>query len=222
MRILLVEDDLMLGEALRQGLSRAAYATDWTREAASARRALEQEQYALLLLDLGLPDADGLSLLRGLREQGQAVPVLIITARDAVDARVCGLDAGADDYLIKPFALEELLARMRALLRRQAGAVDSELTHEGLRLNLATRELRVDEAEPLVLSAREFALMQALLSRPGVVFSRRQLEEALYGWDEEVESNVVEVIIHGLRKKRGAGLIKNLRGAGWLIPRERG
>ena len=173
--------------------------------------------YQLLLLDLGLPKISGLELLKALRRAGNRIPVLILTARDAVADRVAGLDAGADDYLVKPFDLEELAARIRALLRRQAGRAQPEIRLGDLSLNPATHEVRL-RGQPVNLSAREFALLHAFLDRPGAVFSRAQLEEKLYGWNEEVESNTVEVYIHALRKKLGADLIKNVRGVGYMVP----
>jgi len=218
MRILLVEDDLMVGEAARKGLRQDGFAVDWVQDGAAAALALRQEDYALVLLDLGLPQKNGLVVLQELRAAGNQVPVLITTARDAVADRVAGLDAGADDYLIKPYDLEELSARMRALLRRQAGRVDSLIRVRDVSLNPATREVLL-QGRPVVLSAREFTLLQAFLDRPGVVLSRAQLEEKLYGWDDSVDSNAVEVHIHALRKKLGSDFIKNVRGIGYLVPK---
>jgi len=170
----------------------------------------------LLLLDLGLPRKQGLEVLSTMRRQGDARPVLILTARDAVADRVAGLDAGADDYLVKPFALDELAARIRALLRRRSGRADPILSYGDIELNPATREVRV-RGDPVTLSAREFALLEALMTRPGAVLSRAQLEEKLYGWNDEVESNAVDVHLHGLRRKLGADVIRNVRGVGWMI-----
>jgi two-component system response regulator QseB len=218
MRILLVEDDLMVGEAARKGLRQDGFAVDWVQDGAAAALALRQEDYALVLLDLGLPQKNGLAVLQELRAAGNKVPVLIATARDAVADRVAGLDAGADDYLIKPYDLEELSARMRALLRRQAGRVDSLIQVRDVSLNPATREVLL-QGRPVVLSAREFTLLQAFLDRPGVVLSRAQLEEKLYGWDDSVDSNAIEVHIHALRKKLGSDFIKNVRGIGYLVPK---
>jgi two-component system response regulator QseB len=218
MRILLVEDDLMVGEAVRKGLRQDGFAIDWVQDGKTADSALDQEDYALLLLDLGLPQKDGLAVLQGLRSRGSQIPVLITTARDAVADRVAGLDAGADDYLIKPYDLEELSARMRALLRRQSGRAESLIQVRDVTLNPATHEVFV-AAQPVSLSAREFALLRAFLDRPGVVLSRAQLEEKLYGWDDGVESNAVEVHIHALRKKLGSDFIKNVRGIGYLVPK---
>jgi len=218
MRILLVEDDLMVGEAARKGLRQDGFAVDWVQDGAAASLALRQEEYALVLLDLGLPQKNGLAVLQELRAAGNKVPVLIATARDAVADRVAGLDAGADDYLIKPYDLEELSARMRALLRRQSGRTDSLIEVRDVSLNPATREVLL-QGRPVTLSAREFTLLQAFLDRPGVVLSRAQLEEKLYGWDDSVDSNAIEVHIHSLRKKLGSGFIKNVRGIGYLVPK---
>lgn len=218
MRILLVEDDLMVGEAARKGLRQDGFAVDWVQDGAAAALALRQEDYALVLLDLGLPQKNGLAVLQELRAAGNKVPVLITTARDAVADRVAGLDAGADDYLIKPYDLEELSARMRALLRRQAGRADSLIHVRDVSLNPATREVLL-QGRPVTLSAREFTLLQAFLDRPGVVLSRAQLEEKLYGWDDGVDSNAIEVHIHALRKKLGSDFIKNVRGIGYLVPK---
>ncbi|AKZ64618.1 XRE family transcriptional regulator [Herbaspirillum hiltneri N3] len=218
MRILLVEDDLMVGEAVRKGLRQDGFAVDWVQDGVAAQLALRQEDYALVLLDLGLPQKNGLDVLQELRASGSKVPVLIATARDAVADRVAGLDAGADDYLIKPYDLEELSARMRALLRRQSGRADSLIEVRGVSLNPATREVLL-QGLPVTLSAREFTLLQAFLDRPGVVLSRAQLEEKLYGWDDSVDSNAVEVHIHALRKKLGSDFIKNVRGIGYLVPK---
>ena len=218
MRILLVEDDLMVGEAARKGLRQDGFAVDWVQDGAAASLALRQEDYALVLLDLGLPQKNGLAVLQELRAAGNKVPVLIATARDDVADRVAGLDAGADDYLIKPYDLEELSARMRALLRRQSGRADSLVEVRDVSLNPATREVLL-QGRPVVLSAREFTLLQAFLDRPGVVLSRAQLEEKLYGWDDSVDSNAIEVHIHSLRKKLGSDFIKNVRGIGYLVPK---
>ena len=218
MRLLLVEDDPMIGEALRAGLKRDGFTVDWVREARAAQAALRTAPlpFELLLLDLGLPGGDGLQLLKSERQRGLALPVLIITARDAVSDRVQGLDAGADDYLIKPFDLDELGARIRALLRRRGARPAVLLEHLGVRVDPASHEVTRDGAA-VALSPREFALLQLLLERPGTILSRAQLEERLYGWGEEVESNAVEVHIHGLRKKLGADFILNVRGVGYRV-----
>ena len=221
MRVLLVEDDRMLGTAVQQALHDASYAVDWVVDGALASAALDTHDYELVLLDLGLPRRDGIEVLRRLRAQGDATPVLVITARDSVDQRIEGLDIGADDYLGKPFAVGELLARMRALARRNAGAISSTLTNGVITLELATK-LAVVDGTSQILSHREFALLQALMLRPGAVLSRAQLEQSIYGWGEEVESNAVDVIIHGLRRKLGADSIRNVRGLGWRVDRDAG
>jgi len=216
MRLLLVEDDLMVGEAVRKGLRQDGFAIDWVQDGAAALSALAQEDYQLLLLDLGLPKKNGLEVLKSLRAGGNRIPVLILTARDAVADRVAGLDGGADDYLVKPFDLEELAARIRALLRRQSGRAEPLVELGQLTLNPATHEVLL-EGRQVNLSAREFALLRAFLDRPGVVLSRAQLEEKMYGWDDSIESNAVEVYIHALRKKLGSNFIKNVRGIGYMV-----
>jgi two-component system OmpR family response regulator len=216
MRVLLVEDDPMIGQALALALKDAAYAVDWVRDGVAAMSTISTQSYDLMLLDLGLPRKDGIEVLKHTRLNGLGLPVLILTARDAVSERVQGLDAGADDYLVKPFEISELLARMRALGRRQAGATSTVLTNGTLSLNLSTR-VAVFEQTEVRLSAREFALLQALLMRPGAILSRSELEDRIYGWNEEVESNAAEVVIHGIRKKLGATVIKNIRGLGWMV-----
>jgi len=219
MRILLVEDDRMIGEAITVALRDAAYAVDWVRDGESALRAIGNQEHQAVLLDLGLPKLDGRALLRKLRAAGSTLPVIIITARDALADRVDGLDLGADDYLVKPFAMDELLARLRAIIRRQGGQATPVLSNGLLQLNLSTREVQYGDAQVL-LTAREFALLQALLLRPGAILSRAQLEERLYGWNETVESNTIDFLIHGIRKKLGAEVIKNVRGAGWMVVRQ--
>ena len=216
MRVLLVEDDQMLGSAVLQALHDAAYAVDWVQDGATASAALDNHDYELVLLDLGLPRRDGIQVLRRMRSRGDATPVLVITARDSVDERIEGLDVGADDYLGKPFAVGELLARLRALVRRSAGATTSTLTNGIVSLELAAKRA-VTDGVAHGLSQREFALLQALMLRPGAVLSRAQLEQSIYGWGEEVESNAVDVIIHGLRRKLGAERIRNVRGLGWRV-----
>jgi two-component system response regulator QseB len=216
MRVLLVEDDRMIADGVRKALRGDGWAVDWVEDGAAALSAVETQPYDLMLLDLGLPKRDGLDVLRALRTKGRALPVLIVTARDAVSDRVKGLDAGADDYLVKPFDLNELGARMRALLRRQSGRSDSLVRHGALTLDPATHQVTLADA-PVALSAREFALLEALLARPGAVLSKAQLEEKIYGWGEEIGSNTVEVYIHALRKKLGAEAIRNVRGLGYMI-----
>ncbi len=217
MRLLLVEDDRMLGAGLQAGLRQKGWAVDWVRDGNLADEALRGEPYDVVLLDLGLPGKGGLEVLRALRGRGGSVPVLILTAQDAVSDRVTGLDAGADDYLVKPFDLDEVAARVRALHRRSGGRAEPRLEAGGLSMDPAAHEVTLDGA-PVALSAREFALLQALLERPGRPLSRAQLEERLYGWGEEVESNAVEVHVHALRKKLGARWIRTLRGVGYMIP----
>jgi two-component system response regulator QseB len=216
MRLLLVEDDPLIGEGVRAGLKPAGFAVDWTRDGQAAALALANDVYEAVILDLGLPRKDGLALLRELRGRGNILPVLVLTARDAIEDRVLGLNSGADDYLVKPFDLDELVARVRALLRRRAGRAESVIRHGTLLLDLVSRRVEHD-GRPVELSAREFALLHALLERPGAVLSRAQLEERLYGWGEEVSSNAVEVHLHNLRRKLGPGMIRNVRGAGYRV-----
>jgi two-component system, OmpR family, response regulator QseB len=215
-RLLLVEDDPMIGEAIRAGLKREGFTVDWVHDASAAAGVLRSEPFELMLLDLGLPGVDGLQLLKALRGRGEVLPVIILTAHDAVADRVRGLDAGADDYLVKPFDLDELAARIRALLRRKAGRSSSGLEHLGVVLDPAAHRVTQDGVE-VALSPREFALLQLLLERPGAILSRAQIEERLYGWGEEVESNAVEVHIHGLRRKLGAQFILTVRGVGYRV-----
>ncbi|HUA27218.1 MAG TPA: response regulator [Steroidobacteraceae bacterium] len=217
MRLLLVEDDTMIGEAIREGLRREGFTVDWVHDGESASQVLRTEAFDLLLLDLGLPRKGGLEVLTAARAHGQELPVLIITARDAVSDRVQGLDAGADDYLVKPFDLDELAARIRALLRRKSGRTAPAIEHRGVVLNPATHSVTRNGRE-VALSPKEFALLQLLMERPGTILSRARIEERLYGWGEEVESNAVEVHIHGLRRKLGADYILNVRGVGYRVP----
>lgn len=216
MRILLVEDDPMLGDALRRSLRLEKMTTDWVRDAEEAELALETGSYSLLLLDLGLPDKGGLDLLAELRGRGNAIPVIILTARDAVTDRIRGLDTGADDYLVKPFDSDELAARIRALQRRQAGRSAPLIEYGPLALDPATREVRC-RGNRVSLSGREYLILAALMERPGALLSRSALEEKMYGWGEEVESNAVEVHIYNLRKKIGAELIRTVRGVGYML-----
>jgi two-component system, OmpR family, response regulator QseB len=215
-RLLLVEDDAMIAEAIRTGLKRDGFTVDWVHDGESADKVLRTDAFDLLLLDLGLPRKGGLQVLQSLRARQQALPVLIITARDAVSDRVQGLDAGADDYLVKPFDLDELAARIRALLRRKSGRTEPEIEHLGVALNPATHRVTRDGRE-IGLSPKEFSLLQLLMERPGNILSRAQIEERLYGWGEEVESNAVEVHIHGLRRKLGNDFILNVRGVGYRV-----
>ena len=216
MRILLVEDDPMIGEAVVTALKDAAYAVDWVRDGVSATHTLALGTHEAVLLDLGLPGQDGLEVLRRLRASGNSLPVIIVTARDGVEDRIRGLDLGADDYLVKPFDIQELLARLRVVMRRQGGHATAKLANGVVSLDLGTR-LAQASGKDVLLSAREFALLQALLLRPGVILGRDELEERIYGWNEEVESNAVDFLIHGVRKKLGAAIVKNVRGAGWMV-----
>jgi two-component system OmpR family response regulator len=219
MRLLLVEDDTMIGEAVQDLLRAEHYAVDWVRDGDMAVTAAKSVEYDLILLDLGLPRRDGLEVLRDLRARKDRVPVLIATARDSVQQRVLGLDAGADDYILKPYDMDELLARIRALVRRASGRAEPVYEHMGVSINTATREVSA-QGKPVVLSAREWAVLEPLIARPGLVLSREQLEDKLYGWKDDVSSNAVEVYIHGVRKKLGAGLIVNVRGVGYMVPRK--
>jgi two-component system response regulator QseB len=216
MRLLLAEDDPMIGAGIERGLRQDGFTVDWVRDGRAAEVALEQRVHDLVLLDLGLPRKHGLDVLASMRRRGDARPVLIITARDAVADRVAGLDAGADDYVVKPFDLTELAARIRALARRGGGRAEPLVRHGRIELDPAKREVRVG-GEPVSLSPREFALLSALMERPRAVLSRAQLEEKLYGWAEPVESNAIEVHLHSLRKKLGADAIRNVRGVGWTL-----
>lgn len=217
MRILLVEDDPMIGSVVRDSLKDATFAVDWVNDGQAALAAADCQHYDLVLLDLGLPRKDGHAVLQNLRAKGQRVPVIIVTARDALPERLKGLDAGADDYILKPFDMAELLARIRAVMRRQSGQAQSVMTNGVVTLDPETREARTTDSEAVQLSNREFALLQALLTRPGAILSRSDLEDRIYGWGEEVESNAIEFLIHSLRKKLGASTIKNVRGAGWMV-----
>ncbi len=226
MRLLLVEDDRMIGESLRSALRLEGYAVDWVRDAAAAQSTLASEHFDLVLLDLGLPASGalgaetrasgGLEVLRAVRARQDATPVIVLTARDGPGDKVAGLDAGADDYLVKPFDLDELAARIRAVLRRHSGRAQPALAFGGVTLDPATRQVS-SGGVPVLLSAREFAVLEALMLRPGALLSRAQLEDRLYGWGEEIESNAVSVYIHQLRKKLGAELIQNVRGVGYFV-----
>lgn len=218
MRILIIEDDRMIGEGLRRGLLDEGYAVNWLQDGAAALTALSdgQADYAAVLLDWGLGECSGLAVLKAARDSGNAVPVLIVTARDSIRDRIAGLDAGADDYLVKPFDFGELKARLRCVIRRAAGRAETGLVHGALALDPIGHRVSLNGAD-IALTAREFALLQAFLERPSIVLSRAQLEERLYSWDDSVESNVVEVLIHSVRKKLGASTIENVRGVGWRI-----
>jgi DNA-binding response OmpR family regulator len=230
MRVLLVEDDRMIGESLRSALRLEPHAVDWVRDASAAEAALASERFDLVLLDLGLPPgpgtaphvasatagAEGLAVLVRMRARGDTTPVIVVTARDALGQRVAGLDAGADDYLVKPFEFDELNARIRAVARRHAGRAQGRLVHAGVTLDPLTRQVS-QHGVPVALSAREFAVLEALMTRPGALLSRAQLEDRLYGWGDAVESNAVPVYIHQLRRKLGAGFIGNARGVGYFV-----
>ncbi|MBC8636122.1 response regulator transcription factor [Caballeronia sp. EK] len=219
MRVLLVEDDRMIGESVRDELRESSYAVDWVRDGKLALTSLTTHVYDAILLDLGLPGADGIDVLRSVRRGAHHVPLIIITARDSVEERIRGLDEGADDYLIKPFDISELKARMRAVIRRRGGQAAPLMTNGVLTLDPATREATSGEIATR-LSSREFALLQSLMIRPGAILSRAELEDRIYGWNEEVESNAVEFLIHSLRKKLGATAIKNVRGVGWMVSKQ--
>jgi two-component system, OmpR family, response regulator len=216
MRILLIEDDPMIGSSLAKALRDLGMSVDWITDGLDGEEALAAGEHTLVLLNLGLPGKQGLQLLKAIRIAGSRVPIIIITARDELDGRVASLDLGADDYLAKPFAVRELVARMNAVLRRQSGLAQSIMEAGDMTLDLDTHELRYHGTQ-IVLPAREFSLMRALMERPGTILSRAQLEERLYGWGEEVESNAVEVLIHSVRKKLDREVIRNVRGAGWMV-----
>jgi len=219
--ILLVEDDQMIAEAISLGLKNARYAVDWVNNGRTAETALNSQQYELVLLDLGLPGQDGLTVLRHLRQSKNNTPVLIVTARDDLESRLSGLDGGADDYIIKPFDLSELLARIRAVLRRQSGQSTPQLTNGIMTLDPNNYQVTLlENPHPISLSNKEFAILQALMTRPGIIHSRADLEDKLYAWGDEVESNAIDFLIHGLRKKIGKEHIKNVRGVGWLVAKQ--
>lgn len=216
MRVLLVEDDGMIGESVRTALRQSGDAVDWVRSGAAADGTLATERFDLVLLDLGLPQRDGLDVLRALRARGDATPVIVLTARDALASRVAGLDAGADDYIVKPFELDELLARMRAVTRRHAGRAEPAIEVQGVVLHPTTRQV-TRHGTPVALSSREYAVLEALMLRPGAILSRAQLENRLYGWGEELESNAISVYVHQLRRKLGEGFIHTVRGIGYYV-----
>jgi len=222
MRVLLVEDDGMIAQGLQTALRQMGFAVDWVRDGAGAAEATTGAKrtpiFDLVLLDLGLPRRDGIDVLRELRRRGDATPVIILTARDDIQNRVAGLDAGADDYIVKPFDLDEVAARMRSVLRRAAGRGDSAIEHRDLRLDPITHTVE-HNGVPIGLSAHEYSVLEALLQRPGAVLSRSQLEDRLYGWNEPIGSNAVEVYVHGLRRKLGSDAIRTLRGVGYFVPK---
>ena len=219
MRVLLVEDDPMIGEEMQRALKKESYAVDWVKDGAAALSSLALQDYGFVLLDLGLPKKDGLLVLKELREKNPVLPVIIVSARDTLDERILGLDQGADDYVLKPFAMSELLARLRATLRRKSGSAQPILSNGILSLDPQTHLVRCGEIVE-TLPAKEYALLHALLLQPGCLLSRARLEDQLYGWNEEVESNAVEYLIHSLRKKLGKKSIINVRGAGWMVSKE--
>jgi len=218
MRLLLVEDDLMIGESLVRGLRDEGYAVDWVRDGSAGLAALKDQraEFSVAILDWNLPRQDGLSVLQAVRAAGNSLPIMMMTARDGLADRITGLDEGADDYLVKPFELAELKARLRSLLRRREGRTSTALVHGELVLDPVTHTARLREV-PVAVTPREFALLRALMERPGAVLSRAQIEERLYGWDESVQSNAVEFLIHGLRRKLGSTIIENVRGVGWRM-----
>src|SRR6201996_9307412 len=218
MRLLLVEDDHMIGESLVRGLRDAGYVVDWVKDGAAGLAAIQDAAtpYAIAVLDWNLPRKDGLSVLKAARRSGNTLPVLMITARDELADRVSGLDGGADDYLVKPFELAELKARLRSLLRRRDGRASSEVIHGAIVMDPVTHTVKLRDA-PVAVTAREFALLRALMERPGAVLSRAQIEERLYGWEDTVQSNAIEFTIHSLRRKLGSSLIENVRGVGWKM-----
>lgn len=220
MRILLVEDDAMIGNSVQLALRDASYAVDWVQDGHAALAAIRGMDYDMLVLDLGLPGIDGMQVLQRLRAADNPVPVVVISARDTAYERIGGLDAGADDYLGKPFEMQELLARIRALTRRQGGSAAPVLGNGIVSLDPTTHEASAGAA-PVRLTAREFSLLQALLVRPGAILSRAELERKIYGWNEEVESNAVEFLIHALRKKLGSTTIVNVRGVGWMVQKNK-
>jgi two-component system response regulator QseB len=218
MRVLIVEDDAMIARGLQTGLRQGGFAVDWVADGAAASAALKASTFDLVLLDLGLPKRDGQAVLHELRAGGDATPVIILTARDETQHRISGLNAGADDYIVKPFDLDEVIARMRSVLRRSAGRAEPTIQHGDLHVDPTTRSVQL-KGEPIALSAHEFAVLEALLQRPGAVLSRAQLEDRLYGWSESIGSNAIEVYIHGLRRKLGSGSIRTLRGVGYFVPK---
>lgn len=219
MRVLLIEDDAMFGKALVRGLSENGMSVDWARNGRDGFAAMDRSEYAVALIDIGLPKMSGLDLLKAKRKAGMTTPALIITARDGVSDMVAGLDLGADDYIVKPFELPVLLARIRAVTRRANGRVISLMTSAEITLDPSTQVATFRDIKHL-LSVREFAVLQALMERPGQILSRSQIESRIYGWGEEVQSNAVDVLIHGLRKKFDKDIVRNVRGAGWMVTKE--
>lgn len=218
MRILLVEDDPLIGTAIASALEDVGMAADWVKDGEAALASVEAGAFELILLDIGLPKTDGLSVLRQIRQRRNRVAIIIITARDAVEDRIAGLDLGADDYLVKPFSVDELMARVRAVARRQFGNAEPQLSNGEFNLDPVSKTVTFRDTE-IDLTGKEYRLLHSLLLTPGRIFSREELEEKVYGWDEEVSSNAAEVLIHSLRKKTAKNAIKNVRGLGWMIPK---
>jgi two-component system response regulator QseB len=221
MRLLLVEDDELLGDAVKMGLTQSGYIVDWLKDGEAARGALKTESFELVILDLGLPKLSGIALLQAIRQDGNTTPVIILTARESIESRIKGLDSGADDYIIKPFDLNELNARIRALVRRSQGRADTVMQYKNITLDPAAHSVTVDEV-PINVPRREFALLQKLLENTGHVLSREQLMQSMYGWDEDVDSNALEVHIHNLRKKLNANFIRTIRGVGYMAEKTDG
>ena len=219
MKILLIEDDILIAKAIQQTLKDAAYAVDWVTDGQSALSSVELQNYELMLLDIGLPDKSGFEVLRILRSAKNYLPVIIVTARDAIDDRIKGLDLGADDYLVKPFSIKELLARIRAVIRRHEGIETPILGNKFISLDSAAHQVSYQK-KTILLTTREYALLRTLLLRQGRILSRSELEDSIYGWNEEVESNAIEYLIHSVRKKLDKTVIKNIRGAGWMVEKE--
>lgn len=218
MRILLVEDDPQIGSAIASALEDAGMAADWVTDGRAALASVEAGVFELMLLDIGLPHKDGLSVLRQVRQRRNSIPVIMITARDAVEDRIAGLDLGADDYLVKPFLIDELMARLRAVARRHSGSSQPMLTSGDITINPASKVTAYKQKE-IELTGKEYRLLHSLLLAPGRIYSREELEEKVYGWDEEVKSNAIEFLIHSLRKKTDKSSIKNVRGLGWMVPK---
>ncbi len=221
MRLLLVEDDELLGDAVKTGLTQFGYIVDWLKDGEAARAALKSESFELIILDLGLPKLSGINLLQSIRHDGNTTPVIILTARESVESRVKGLDCGADDYIIKPFDLNELSARIRALIRRSQGRADTTLQYRNVTLDPSAHSVMVDDVL-INVPRREFSLLQKLLENSGHVLSREQLMQSIYGWDEDVDSNALEVHIHNLRKKLNANYIRTIRGVGYMAEKNEG
>lgn len=218
MRVLLIEDDPMIGDAVVQALQDATYAVDWAHDGEAGLALFASQQYEMALIDLGLPKMDGHAVLSRIRQKDAQLPILVVTARDGLDDIEKTLDLGADDYVCKPFEFRELLARMRAVSRRKAGSAAPVLSNGEIDLDPASREISY-RGQTLRMTSREYSLMQALLQRPGAILSRRELEERIYSWDQEIDSNAVEFLIHSIRKKLGADIIRNVRGLGWMVSR---